>query len=113
MRVKKGKHAIKGRRKILKAAKGYRHGRSRKEVEASIAITKALVYARAHRRDKKADFRRLWTIKVNAAVRPMGLSYSKFIDLLAKKNVKLDRKILATLAEHSPESFAKVVAFVK
>src|SRR3989344_4527776 len=110
MRVKKGKHALKGRRKVLKAAKGYRFGRSRKEVEASIAITKALVYARAHRRDKKADFRKLWTIKINAAVRPMGLSYSKFINMLTKKNVKLDRKILAGLAEHSPETFSKVVA---
>ncbi len=113
MRVKKGKHAIKGRRKVLKAAKGYRHGRSRKEVEAQIGVTKALVYARAHRRDKKADFRRLWTIKINAAVRPLGYSYSRFIDMLAKKGVLLDRKILAGLAEHSPETFSKVVAFVK
>jgi len=78
-----------------------------------VAITKALVYARAHRRDKKADFRKLWTIKINAAVRQMGLSYSKFINILTKKNVKLDRKILAGLAEHSPETFSKVVAFVK
>jgi len=113
MRVKKGKHAIKRRRNLLKAAKGYRHGRSKKERAAKVAITKALAYARAHRRDKKGDFRTLWNIKINAAVRPLGLSYSRFITALKKKNVLLDRKILAHLAEHSPATFAKVVEFVK
>ena len=113
MRVKKGKHAIKRRRNLLKATKGYRHGRSKKEREAKVAVTKALAYARAHRRDKKSDFRKLWNIKINAAVRPKGLSYSKFINALKKKGVLLDRKILANLAEHNPATFAKVVAFVK
>lgn len=78
-----------------------------------MAVTKALVYARAHRRDRKSDFRKLWNIKINAGVRPLELSYSKFINLLTKKNVGLDRKILANLAEHSPTTFAKVVEFVK
>ena len=113
MRVKKGKHAIKRRRNLLKAAKGYRHGRSKKERAAKVAITKALAYARAHRRDKKSDFRKLWNIKINAAVRPLGLSYSKFINALKKKGVILNRKILAGLAEHNPETFKKVVDFVK
>ena len=113
MRVKKGKHAIKRRRNLLKAAKGYRHGRNQKERAAKVAITKALAYARAHRRDKKSDFRKLWNIKINAAVRPLGLSYSKFINALKKKGVILNRKILAGLAEHNPETFKKVVDFVK
>ena len=113
MRVKKGKHAIKRRRKLLKLAKGYRHGRSTKERAAKVAITKGLAYARAHRRDKKGDFRTLWNIKINAAVRPLGLSYSRFINDLKKKGVILDRKILADLAENDPKAFARVVAFVK
>ena len=120
MRVKKGKHAIKRRRKLLKLAKGYRHGRSTKERAAKVAITKGLAYARAHRRDKKGDFRTLWNIKINAALRQgsgqagwHGLSYSRFIDALKKKGVILDRKILADLAENDPKAFARVVAFVK
>ena len=112
MRIKKGVHALKRRRNLLKAAKGYRHGRSTKERAAKVAITKALAYARAHRRDKKGDFRRLWNIKINAAVRPLGLSYSKFINALSRKGVKLDRKVLASLAENKPNLFKKVVEFV-
>jgi|SRR3989338_8024264 len=113
MRIKKGVHALKRRRNLLKAAKGYRHDRSKKERAAKVAVTKALAYARAHRRDRKSDFRKLWNIKINAGVRPLGLSYSKFINALNKKGVKLDRKILAYLAEHNPETFKRVVEFVK
>jgi len=113
MRIKKGKHALKRRRNLLKATKGYRHGRRSKEREAKVAVTKALAYAREHRRDKKSDFRKLWNIKINAAVRPFGLSYSRFINALNEKGVKLDRKILANLAEHSPATFQRVVEFVK
>ena len=113
MRIKKGVHALKRRRNLLKAAKGYRHDRSKKERAAKVAVTKSLAYARAHRRDRKSDFRKLWNIKINAGVRPLGLSYSKFINALNKKGVKLDRKILAYLAEHNPETFKRVVEFVK
>ena len=113
MRIKKGVHALKRRRNLLKAAKGYRHDRSKKERAAKVAVTKALAYARAHRRDRKSDFRKLWNIKINAGVRPLGLSYSKFINALNKKGVKLDRKILAHLAEHNPETFKRIVEFVK
>lgn len=118
MRVKKGKHAIKRRRNLLRAAKGYRHGRSKKEREAKVAVTKALAYAREHRRDKKGNFRKLWNIKINAALRhgpgqAAGFSYSRFINALKKKNVLLDRKILADLAEHEPATFQRVVEFVK
>lgn len=112
-RVKRGTISNKRRRNTLKDAKGYRFGRSRKEREAKVAITKAGVHAFAHRRKKKNDFRRLWNIKINAAVRQFDLSYSKFIDLLKKKNIDLNRKMLAEMAQHHPESFARLVKEVK
>ena len=71
------------------------------------------MYAFAHRRDRKADFRRLWQVQINAAVREHGLSYSRFIDLLKKNKIELDRKILAQLAREYPAVFSKVVEAVK
>lgn len=112
-RIKRGTISAKRRRNVLAQAKGYRFGRSKKEIEASVAITHAGAHAFAHRRDKKTDFRRLFTTKINAALRPLGMSYSKFIGTLKKKNVIIDRKILATLAEHNPETFANIVKEVK
>jgi len=112
-RVKKGTIANKSRSRLLKQAKGFRFGRSTKEKEAKIAIIKAGVHAFAHRRDKKNDFRRLWTVRINAAVRPLGMSYSQFINGLKKKNIQLDRKILAGFAKDNPTTFAKVVEAVK
>ena len=112
-RVKRGTISLKKRHSILKKAKGYRFGRSRKEKEAKQAVIRAGQHAFAHRRKKKNDFRRLWNIKINAAVREFGLSYSKFIDLLKKKNIELNRKMLADMAEHHPESFKRVVDQVK
>jgi large subunit ribosomal protein L20 len=112
-RVKKGTNALKTRRNILKQVKGYRFGRSTKERQAYEAISHAGKYAFAHRRDKKADFRRLWNVKIGAALKDKGLSYSKFIGALKKANILLDRKILADLAMNSPETFAKVVEKVK
>ncbi len=108
-RVKGGKIANKRRRSILKQAKGYRFGRSTKEREAKVALRKAGAYAFAHRKVKKGDMRRLWTVKLNAALREMNTTYSKFIDALNKKNIKLNRKILSDLAENHPEVFQKVV----
>jgi large subunit ribosomal protein L20 len=70
-------------------------------------------YAFAHRRDKKGDMRRLWNVKLNAGLRPLGISYSKFIGNAKKKNIDLDRKSLAYLAEFRPELLEKVVALVK
>ncbi|MFN4181333.1 MAG: 50S ribosomal protein L20 [Candidatus Paceibacteria bacterium] len=112
-RVKKGVHALKRRRSILKQAKGFRHGRSTKERQAKEALLHAGNYAFAHRKDKKADFRTLWNLKINAGAREEGLSYSKLIAALKKKNIALDRKILAELAENSPKTFKKVLAEVK
>ncbi len=108
-RVKKGVNALKTRRNILKQTKGYRHGRSTKERAANEAIAHAGTYAFAHRRDKKGDFRRLWNVRLNASLRPLGISYSKFIDKLKKGKVELNRKMLAEIAENNPESFKKIV----
>ena len=112
-RVKRGTIAQKRRRNLLAQAKGFRFGRSKEEREAKVAVTKAGAYARAHRRAKKNDFRRLWQIQIGAAVRPFDLSYSRFMDLLKKKGILLDRKILATLAQEEPATFQRVVESVK
>ena len=112
-RVKKATNALKFRRTLLKKVKGYRHDRSKKERAAWEAYVHAGKYAFAHRKDKKADFRALWNIRINAAVRPFGLSYSKFIHALKLKGVKLDRKILAALAKDEPKTFERVVSQVR
>lgn len=70
-------------------------------------------YAFAHRRDKKGDFRRLWNVKINASLRPLGWSYSKFIDASKKKGYAVDRKIMAHMAEFAPKAFERFVASVK
>jgi large subunit ribosomal protein L20 len=112
-RVKRGKISLKRRRNVLRQTKGYRFSRSKKERQAKEAIVHAGKYAFAHRRDKKNDFRRLWNIRINAAVRATPQdsirSYSTLIGALKKKGVKLDRKILATLATKNPDSFARLL----
>jgi large subunit ribosomal protein L20 len=112
-RVKRGTTSLKARRNTLAMVKGYRFGRSKKEAQANEAIAHAGTYAFAHRKDKKNDFRRLWNVKINAGLRPLGFSYSKFIGALKQKNIIIDRKIMADLAEHNPETFANLVAEVK
>ena len=112
-RVKKGVHALKRRRSILKQTKGMRHGRSTKERQAKEALLHSGNYSFAHRKDKKSRNRKLWNIKINAGARELGTTYSKLIDSLKKKNVLLDRKILANFAEHHPAIFAKVLEAVK
>lgn len=108
-RVKKGMHALKTRRNILKMAKGFRHGRSTKEKLAYEQLAHSWASAFIHRRDKKGDMRRLWNVKINAALRPLGYSYSKFIGAMKKKGVMVDRKILADLAENAHPSFEGLV----
>ncbi|OHA88259.1 MAG: 50S ribosomal protein L20 [Candidatus Zambryskibacteria bacterium RIFCSPHIGHO2_01_FULL_43_25] len=112
-RVKKGVNALKTRRNILKQVKGYRFGRSTKERQAYEAISHAGAYSFAHRRDKKNDKRKLWNVRINAAVREYGLSYSRFIDALKKKKISLNRKVLSELAITKPEIFKQVVEGVK
>ncbi|HEY4503364.1 MAG TPA: 50S ribosomal protein L20 [Candidatus Paceibacterota bacterium] len=108
-RVKKGVHALKRRRSVLKQTKGFRHGRSTKERQAKEAILHAGAYAFAHRRDKKSHNRKLWNIKINAGSRELGTTYSQLIDKLNKKKILVDRKIMADLAEHHPDTFARII----
>ncbi len=112
-RVKRGMMHLKRRKNLLKRTKGFKWGRKSKITLAKVALHKAGQHAFAHRRDKKGDFRALWQVRINAAVRPFGISYSKFIDLLKKANIELDRKILAQLANEYPAVFAKIVEAVK
>ncbi len=107
-RVKRGTISLKRRKNVLKAVKGYRFGRSTKEREAKVAIKHAGAHAFAHRKDKKADARTLWQARINAAVRPLGMTYSRFIAALKAKNVGLDRKVLADIAKNHPEAFKRI-----
>lgn len=111
-RVKKGVHALKRRRSVLKQTKGFRHGRSTKERLAKDALLHAGSYSFAHRKDKKSHNRKLWNIKINAGARELGMSYSKLIGALKKNKIELDRKILSNLAEHNPKTFAKILESV-
>ncbi|TSC84907.1 MAG: large subunit ribosomal protein L20 [Parcubacteria group bacterium Gr01-1014_13] len=112
-RVKGGLLHAKRRRGILKHTRGFRWGRKSKIKVAKPAKMKAGQFAFEDRRQKKRTNRGLWNIRINAAVREFGLSYSKLINALKKNNVALDRKILAELAENHSSVFAKVVEAVK
>ena len=112
-RVKRGATANKKRKSILKYTKGFKWGRKSKERAAKEALLHGLTRMFRGRKEKKRVFRQLWNVKINSAVRLEGMSYNVFISALKKKNVKLDRKILADLAEHEPAVFKKVVEFVK
>jgi|TARA_Y100001970_G_scaffold70307_1_gene89538 large subunit ribosomal protein L20 len=96
-------------RKVVKQAKGYYGARSRNFKAAKDAVEKAGLYAYRDRRQKKRQFRRLWIIRINAAARQNGLSYSQFIAKLKAKEVDLDRKVLADLAMNEPEAFKELV----
>ncbi len=109
MRVKRGFKARRRRKKILKLAKGYRGGLSRQFKTASVAVKRALAYAYRDRKVRKREFRRLWIVRINAAVRQFGLTYSKFMGLLKKAGIELNRKVLADMAVNDPDGFAKLV----
>ena len=109
-RVKRGVNAHKHREKTLKYTKGFRWSRKNKERAAKEALLHAWSHAFRGRKEKKRNFRSLWTVKINAAVRAEGaMSYSKFIAALKKNNIEIDRKILADLAEFEPAAFKKVL----
>lgn len=112
-RVKRGTSHLKRRRNLLRHAKGYRWGRKSKIRLAKTAITKAGVYAYRDRRAKKRVMRRLWTVKLNAALRQEGLTYSTFINQLKKSRVSLNRKMLSQLAEEYPTVFTSLTRNVK
>ena len=109
-RVKRGASAHKKREKVLKQTKGFRWGRKSKEKAAKEALLHAGAHAYRGRKQKKRDKRQLWEVKINAASRTEGISYSKLISALKKREVILNRKSLAELAEREPEAFKKVVA---
>ena len=107
-RVKKSVASRARRKKFLKMASGYRSGRRRLYRSAREAVEKALTFAYRDRKVRKREFRALWIVRINAALRPLGMSYSKFIGGLKKAQIDLDRKVLADLALHDPAGFAKV-----
>ena len=96
-------------RKIVKLAKGYYGARNSNFKTAKDAVEKGMQYAYRDRRNKKRSFRRLWIIRINAAVREHGLSYSKFISLLKEKEILINRKALAYMAVNDPEGFSNIV----
>ncbi len=109
MRVKRGTTRHKRHKKIRKLAKGYRGMRRTSFRKANEAVMKAGQHAYVDRRKKKRTFRTLWIARLNAAVRDLGISYSRFIKALKDKNVELDRKALSELAIHEPKIFEKIV----
>ena len=98
----------KRRKKILKAAKGYRGGRSKLLKTATVAVMRSRQQAYKDRKKRKGDFRRLWIIRINAAARENGLSYSKLIMGMKKADIALDRKILAEMAVSDPQGFSEI-----
>jgi large subunit ribosomal protein L20 len=112
-RVKRGTIANKRRKKTLKYTKGFRWGRKSKERAAKEALLHAWTHSFQGRKERKRDFRRLWQVKMGAAAKAEGMSYSKMIAALKKHKIELNRKMLAHLAEHEPNAFKKVLASLK
>ncbi len=107
-RVKRGVRATKRRKRLLQHTKGFLWTRKNKYRQAKEALLHAWSFQFADRKKKKREFRKLWTVKINAATRQYGVAYSKFINQLLKANVAIDRKILADLAEHEPKVFEHI-----
>ena len=112
-RVKGGITTKRKHKKTLTLAKGYWMSRSKQIKKAKEAVLHADAYSYAGRKARKRDFRTLWIVRLNAAVREAGLSYSKFINLLKTKNVGIDRKILSQIAIDHPTVFTKIVEKVR
>jgi large subunit ribosomal protein L20 len=112
-RVKRGVTSHAKHKKTLRAAKGF-YGRRKNTIRAAkAAVDRSMQYATRDRRAKKRVFRALWILRLNAAVREQGLTYSRFIDGLAKAGVEIDRKVLAELAISQPEAFRTIVEKAK
>lgn len=107
-RVKRGMMAHKRHKKLLNQAKGFQGSRSRRYAVAKQSVMKALSYAFRDRRARKRDFRRLWIIRINAAARLCGVSYSKLINALQNAGIVIDRKMLADLAVHDMPAFRQI-----
>ena len=113
MRVKRGNVLRKRHKKILKLAKGFIGARSRIFKVANTAVMKKLKYQYRDRRNKKRTMRRLWIVRINAAVRQHGLSYSKFMNALKKADIQVNRKMLAEMSVNEPEAFSVIVESAK
>ena len=113
VRVRSANTAQKRKKRVLKAAKGQFGSRSRRYREAVRSVIKGLTYQFRDRKVKKREFRRLWIIRINAACKEAGITYSRFIHGLTKANVEIDRKEISELAIHSPEAFQKLVDVAK
>ena len=109
MRVKRGVTARAKHKKILKAAKGMQHNRTRSFRLAKQGVIRSLQYAYRDRRNKKRDLRALWITRINAAARQEGTTYAKLIAGMKAKNIELDRKVLAEIAVKEPKAFAAIV----
>ena len=101
------------RKRVLKMAKGYWGARRKLYAVARETVDRALAFAFVGRKRRKRDFRRLWITRINAAVRPLEMNYSRFINGLDKANIQLDRRVLADLAVHDPKAFEAVVTIAK
>jgi len=112
-RVKRGITSHRRHKKVLALTKGHRATKHSLYRRARESMLKSLSYAYAHRRERKGDMRRLWILRVNAAARAQGLSYSQFMDGLKKSGVEINRKVLADMAVREPESFANLVTIAK
>lgn len=113
VRVKKSTTARKHRQHLLKHAKGFKWGRKNKFKLAKDALRHAWTYAYRDRKTKKRTNRQLWNLQINAATRPLGINYSKFIKALKDNKIELDRKVLSELAKKNAEVFQKIVEAVK
>ena len=112
-RIKRVVQARKHRKNVLKQTKGFKYGRKSKYKLAKDALRHALTYAYRDRKVKKRVFRNLWNLQINALARQNGITYSRLINGLKKKNIELDRKVLSELAKEFPEVFIKIVEEVK
>ena len=109
MRIKRGNVCRNRHKKILKLAKGFKGARSRIFKVANCAVMKALKYAYRDRKATKRNMRRLWIVRINAAVRENGMSYSRFVNACKKANIVVNRKMLAELAVSDPKAFTEIV----
>jgi large subunit ribosomal protein L20 len=112
-RIKRGITAHRRHKKVLALTKGHRASKHKLIKRAHESMLKALSYAYAHRRERKGDMRRVWILRVSAASRSQGLTYSQFMDGLKKAGVEINRKMLADMAVKEPEAFANLVTLAK
>jgi large subunit ribosomal protein L20 len=113
VRARSGKTVLRGRKRLRKLTKGFRLSRHNLYRQAVVTLIRARVYAFRDRKAKKREFRRLWIVRINAACRMRGFRYGLLISGLQRANVELDRKSLAEIAIHDPETFTKLVELAR